>query len=116
MWDDKGTHQGGPRHAASSTASGPGCSAAMNISPYEQVLERIRAEYLEMPGMRLRLEQVQRLCGIERSMCKVALDSLVDAKFLCVKSDGCYARSADGKVPGQRPARGDLDVLTRGSA
>jgi hypothetical protein len=88
----------------------------MNMSPYEQVLERIRAEYLEMPGMRLRLEQVQRLCGIERSMCKVALDSLVEAKFLCVKSDGCYARSADGKVPGQRPSRGDLDVLPRGSA
>jgi len=70
------------------------------MSPYQQVLERIRAEYLEMPGMRLRLEQVQRLCGIERSLCKVALDSLVDAKFLCVKSDGCYARLADGRVPG----------------
>ena len=88
----------------------------MNMSPDEHVLERIRAEYLEMPGMRLRLEQVQRLCGIERSMCKVALDSLVESKFLCVKSDGCYARSADGKVPGQRPSRGDLDVLPRGSA
>jgi hypothetical protein len=65
--------------------------------------------------MRLRLEQVQRLCGIERSMCKVALDSLVDAKFLRVKSDGCYARSADGKVPGLSPSRGDLDTLTRGA-
>ena len=116
MWDDKGAHQGGPRNAASSAASGPGCSAAMNMPPYEQVLERIRAEYLEMPGMRLKLEQVQRLCGVERSLCQVVLDSLVEAKFLCVKSDGCYARSADGKVPGQRPSRGDLDVLPRGSA
>jgi hypothetical protein len=116
MWDDKGTHKGASRNAASSTASGPGCSPAMNMSPYEQVLERIRAEYLEMPGMRLKLEQVQRLCSIERSMCKAALDSLVDANFLCVKSDGCYARSADGKVPGQRPSRGDLDTLTRGRA
>jgi hypothetical protein len=35
--------------------------------------------------MRLKLEQVQRLCGIEPSICKVVLDSLVDAKFLCVK-------------------------------
>jgi len=88
----------------------------MSMSPYEQVLERIRAEYLEMPGMRLKLEQVQRLCGIERSMCKVALDSLVDAKFLCVKSDGCYARLGDGKVPGLRASRAGLDTLTRGSA
>ena len=47
----------------------------------EQILERLRAEYLEMPGMRLNLEQVQRLCGIERSMCKVALDALVETKF-----------------------------------
>jgi hypothetical protein len=116
MWDDKGTRKGGPRNAPGSTGSGLGHSPAMSMSPYEQVLERIRAEYLEMPGMRLRLEQVQRLCGIERSMCKVALDSLVDAKFLCVKSDGCYARLAEGKVPGLRASRADLDTLTRGSA
>ena len=54
----------------------------------EQILERLRAEYLEMPGMRLNLEQVQRLCGIERSMCKLALDALLESKFLCVRSDG----------------------------
>jgi hypothetical protein len=63
--------------------------------------------------MRLKLEQVQRLCGIEPSICKVVLDSLVNAKFLCVKSDGCYARLADGKVPGLGPSRADLDTLTR---
>jgi hypothetical protein len=83
-------------------------------SPHEQGLERIRAEYLEMPDMRLRLEQVQRLCGIERSICEVVLDSLVDAKFLCVKSDGCYARLADGKVPPLRPSRADPDTPLRG--
>ena len=60
------------------------------------MLERIRAEYLEMPGLNLKCEQVQRLCGIERSMCEVALDFLVKSSFLCVKSDGCYARLADG--------------------
>jgi hypothetical protein len=86
----------------------------MSISRQEQALERLRAEYLEMPGMRLKLEQVQRLCGIEPAICKVVLDSLVNAKFLCVKSDGCYARLADGEVPGVRPSRADLDTLTRG--
>jgi hypothetical protein len=68
----------------------------MGIPLHEQMLERIRAEYLEMPGLRLKREQVQRLCGIERSMCQVALDFLVKSSFLCVKSDGCYARLADG--------------------
>ena len=27
-------------------------------------LNRLRAEYLEMPGLRLKREQVQRLCGL----------------------------------------------------
>jgi CheY-like chemotaxis protein len=50
----------------------------------------------EMPGLHLRLEQVQRLCGIGRPMCQMVLDSLVDARFLSVKSDGHYALLRDG--------------------
>jgi hypothetical protein len=68
----------------------------MSVPFHEQMLERIRAEYLEMPDLRLKREQVQRLCGIERSLCQVALDFLVTSNFLCVKSDGLYARLADG--------------------
>lgn len=37
----------------------------MSSTEYDALLERIRAEYLEMPGMSLRLEQVARLCDIE---------------------------------------------------
>jgi hypothetical protein len=33
----------------------------------EDVRDRLRAEFLEMPGLRLKSEQVQRLCGVERS-------------------------------------------------
>jgi hypothetical protein len=55
-------------------------------------LERVRVEYVEMPGMKLTARQVQRLCGIEQKPCKTALDTLVDAKFLCVTADGRYAR------------------------
>jgi hypothetical protein len=36
----------------------------MNTFVDQRVLERLRAEYLEMPGLKLRIEQVQRLCGI----------------------------------------------------
>jgi CheY-like chemotaxis protein len=57
----------------------------------------------EMPGLHLRLEQVQRQCGIGRTICQMALDSLVDARFLSVKSDGRYALSRDGEMPA--PAR-----------
>jgi hypothetical protein len=65
----------------------------------EDVRNRLRAEFSEMPGLRLTSEQVQRLCGVERTICQLVLDSLVDAKFLCVKSDGAYIRLTDGRSP-----------------
>jgi hypothetical protein len=67
------------------------------------VLERIRAEYLEMPGLCLTPEQMQRLCGVERALCQQVLDKLVDAKFLCLKANGTYARLTDGQ-PSRPPA------------
>jgi hypothetical protein len=65
----------------------------------QDVFNRLRAEYTEMPGLRLKAEQVQRLCGIEETMCQLVLDWLVDEKFLCAKSDGRYARLTDGHHP-----------------
>jgi len=52
-----------------------------------------------MPGMRLTLSQVQRLCGVERAMCAWALDSLVATGFLRVNADATYGRSTEGDVP-----------------
>jgi DNA-binding GntR family transcriptional regulator len=75
---------------------------------HEHLRNRIRTEYLEMPGLRLTSQQVQRLCGIERTVCQMVLDSLVDEKFLCVKSNGHYALSTDGEIPYPRAAKADL--------
>jgi hypothetical protein len=75
--------------------------------PHDTMLKRIRSEYLEMPGLRLTLEQAQRLCGVERALCKVVLDALVDDKFLCVKSDGAYARLSDGEMSRLRAAKAE---------
>ena len=81
---------------------------AMRTSSNQHALERIRAEYLEMPGLRLTVQQLQRLCGIDLTVCQTALDSLVDAKFLAVKPHGAYARLADGGTPRPRPAKATL--------
>jgi hypothetical protein len=62
----------------------------------EDVLNRLRGEFLEMPGLRLKAAQVQRLCGVEATVCQRALDSLVKARFLYAKPDGHYARLTDG--------------------
>ena len=85
--------------------------------PHNAMLKRIRAEYLEMPGLRLTLEQARRLCGVERALCQMVLDALVDAKFLCVKSDGAYARVADGADHLRpQPAKADLGAERRAEA
>ena len=74
----------------------------------DDVVRRLRAEFLEMPGLRLSAAQVQRLCGIERTRCQTMLDALVTTKFLCVKVDGTYARLTEGDVPRPYPAKAHM--------
>jgi hypothetical protein len=79
------------------------------IEVMEDALTRLRAEYLEMPGLRLKARQVQRLCGIDQTICQSVLDALVDAKFLAVKSDGSYARlTSEEVIVGVGPAKSEL--------
>jgi hypothetical protein len=77
------------------------------------MLKRIRAEYLEMPGLSLTLEQAQRLCGVEQALCTTVLNALVDENFLCVKAGGNYARSTDGEISHPRAVKADLRRAVR---
>jgi hypothetical protein len=89
----------------------------MKTLPYQQVFERIRAEYLEMPEMRLTPEQLQRLSGVDSSVCRLVLDDLVRAKFLRIGPDGSYVRVSDGsrsRSPTTKPERNASPV--RGGA
>lgn len=70
----------------------------MTKLPYEQLFERIRAEFLEMPGMRLTAAQVERLAGEDRSICQSVLDELVRAGFLCSSANGSYGRLSDAST------------------
>ncbi len=76
-------------------------------------VQRIRAEYLEMPGLRLTFHQVQRLCGVDAAVCRVALDALVAEDFLCVRPNGAYARVSDG-IPVSRPQPAKAEYRTYG--
>ena len=71
----------------------------------KQAFDRLRAEYIEMPGMQLTAAQVQRLCGIGPDACRTVLTALVDAEFLYVRQDGTYARLTDSVA---RRAKADL--------
>jgi len=47
------------------------------------------------------------------ALCQLGLDSLVETKFLYVKSDGVYARTTDGEVTRRRTARAVLGLSSR---
>jgi hypothetical protein len=60
-------------------------------------------------------EQAQRLCGVDRSLCQRALETLVAVRFLCIKPNGVYARLSDGADrPYPQPAKADLRADKRG--
>ena len=61
----------------------------------EQLIERIRAEFLEMPGLLLTSSQAQRLWGLERDTCATVLEVLVEDRFLRRRGD-MYSRLTEG--------------------
>jgi hypothetical protein len=64
-----------------------------NINLHIDLLQRVRSEFIEMPGLRLRIDQAQRLWNLDRALCESALRALVDAKFLDYGRDEAYGRS-----------------------
>jgi hypothetical protein len=69
-----------------------------------RTIQRLRSEFLEMPGLRLTNKQVQRLCGIDEETCKAVLDALVHLEFLRLNSDNTYSRLTDDLSVRPRPA------------
>jgi hypothetical protein len=80
------------------------------VTTIEDVLHRLRIEFLEMPGLRLKPEQVQRLCSVEWAVGQIILDMLVDPEFLCARPDGHYSLLPlpDGMAQCPQPAKADL--------
>lgn len=56
-------------------------------------LRRIRAEYVEMPGLQLTELQVRRLWGLDPVVSEALLAALVDARFLRRTREGSYLRT-----------------------
>jgi hypothetical protein len=46
------------------------------------LLERVRGEFMEMPGLRLTPAQAARLWGLDSRACEHVIESLVRAAFL----------------------------------
>lgn len=68
----------------------------------EQLLHRIRSEYLEMPGLQLTRGQAQRFFGLSEHVCTSLLAALVEHQFLVLRPDGRYALRSEERVSAPR--------------
>jgi len=57
---------------------------------YHDARLRIQIEFIEMPGLKLSRDQIERLCGIPRDLCSEVLTTLVRSGFLREKADGSF--------------------------
>ena len=71
-------------------------SASLKSDTIIDLRPRIRGEYLEMPGLRLSIDQASRLWALERTACQSVLDALVGDDFLQRDRDGRYLRRGCG--------------------
>ena len=59
----------------------------------ERIVDRIRGEFREMPGLRLTPAQATRLWGLELDACRQVIDTLVAAEFLRWTPRGAVTRT-----------------------
>lgn len=68
------------------------------VSSISALLLRVRREYREMPGLSLTEAQAQRLWHVDRSICRVALRTLLECRFLKRTATGTYVLAADERA------------------
>jgi hypothetical protein len=64
----------------------------MASPPVRDAVRVIRDEYLDLPGLSLTLEQMQRLFRLDALTCESVTAALVDLRFLARNSQGRYLR------------------------
>jgi len=73
------------------------------------LLQRVRCEFLEMPGLCLTEGQARRLWGLDAAQCSALLRELVDAKFLLRTKSGAFVHPDSAT-----PQKVDLRIHARG--
>jgi hypothetical protein len=67
-------------------------NSAEAVQPDEAILQRIRSEYCEMPGLSLTTSQAQRLWSLRREECEALLEELVIHRFLRQTHGGAFIK------------------------
>ena len=71
----------------------------VQITPTTDALAHVRAEYLDMPGLRLTEQQAERLFHLDCAACEAVLEKLVGVGFLRRTDDGLFERSGLTSTP-----------------
>jgi hypothetical protein len=61
--------------------------------PLAALLQRVREQYQDTPGLKLTKPQATRLFGVAPSVCAATLRALVMENFLSRREDGLFVRS-----------------------
>lgn len=64
----------------------------------DDLLQRIRGEFMEMPGLRLTTQQAQRLWALDDATCRRALTRLVESGFLRCTEGDYFVRRTEGTL------------------
>jgi hypothetical protein len=68
----------------------------MKTRSVDAIVQRVRGEYLEMPGLSLTERQAQRLWHLEPEACRSLFRTLVESGFLRQTPRGGYVRANVG--------------------
>jgi len=59
----------------------------------QSLVDRIRGEFREMPGLQLTLAEAQRLFGLDPASCRNVIDALVETSFLRWTASGTIVQA-----------------------
>lgn len=59
----------------------------------EDLLRRVQAEFIEMPGLCLTRAQARRLWALDDALCDAVLTALVDSRFLTRSRNAAFVRA-----------------------
>lgn len=79
---------------------------------FAAIVERVRGEYMEMPGLELTTPQAGRLWNLGPDDCRQVLDALVDAGFLKWTAKRTAVRTGRD-LPARARDRETLDISVR---
>jgi hypothetical protein len=66
---------------------------AQGGSLFDVALQRVKADFLEMPGLQLTTAQARRLWTLDSGVCDAVLAELVGAQFLARSRNGSFVRA-----------------------